>query len=358
MTETLNGTSPDGDVDIDTVETTEWLDALDAVVEHDGVGRARHLLSRVVERAQHAGSGPIGSLNTPYVNTIPASLDEPIPGDPEIERRLRSVIRWNAMAMVVRANKYSSELGGHIASFQSLATLYEVGFNHFWHAPSARARRRPRLLPGPLVTGQLRARVPRGPPDRGAARQLPSGGRRQRPLLLPPPLADAGLLAVPDGVARDRRDHLDLPGALHEVPEPPLDRRHRRPQGLGVPRRRRDGRARDDGRDRPRRTRAARQPDLGRQLQPAAPRRPGARQRQDHPGARVRLPRRRLERDQGDLGLALGPAARGRHRRPPRARHERVRRRRVPDLQVARRQVRARALLRQGSRCCWNASRT
>ena len=136
MTETLNGTSPDGDVDIDTVETTEWLDALDAVVEHDGVGRARHLLSRVVERAQHAGSGPIGSLNTPYVNTIPASLDESIPGDPEIERRLRSVIRWNAMAMVVRANKYSSELGGHIASFQSLAVLYEVGFNHFWHAPS------------------------------------------------------------------------------------------------------------------------------------------------------------------------------------------------------------------------------
>ncbi len=137
MTEILNGTSSDGEGDIDTVETTEWLDALDAVVEHDGVGRARHLLSRVVERAQHAGSGPIGSLNTPYVNTIPASLDEQIPGDPEIERRLRSVIRWNAMAMVVRANKYSSELGGHIASFQSLATLYEVGFNHFWRAPSA-----------------------------------------------------------------------------------------------------------------------------------------------------------------------------------------------------------------------------
>ncbi|HEX3802714.1 MAG TPA: pyruvate dehydrogenase (acetyl-transferring), homodimeric type [Solirubrobacteraceae bacterium] len=136
MTETINGTSTNG-ADVDVVETTEWLDALDAVVEHDGVDRARHLLTRVVERAQHAGSGPIGTLNTPYVNTIPASLDEPIPGDPELERRLRSIIRWNAMAMVVRANKYSSELGGHIASYQSLATLYEVGFNHFWHAPSA-----------------------------------------------------------------------------------------------------------------------------------------------------------------------------------------------------------------------------
>ncbi|HTW12729.1 MAG TPA: pyruvate dehydrogenase (acetyl-transferring), homodimeric type [Solirubrobacteraceae bacterium] len=122
--------------DIDAIETSEWLEAIDAVVEHDGLDRARHLLTRVVERAQHVGSGPIATLNTPYVNTIPASLDEPIPGDAAIERRLRSIIRWNAMAMVVRANKHSSELGGHIASYQSLATLYEVGFNHFWHAAS------------------------------------------------------------------------------------------------------------------------------------------------------------------------------------------------------------------------------
>ncbi|MCL2418733.1 MAG: pyruvate dehydrogenase (acetyl-transferring), homodimeric type, partial [Conexibacteraceae bacterium] len=135
MSETIDGTSTNG-VDIDAVETGEWLDALDAVVEHDGVDRAKHLLSRVVERAQHAGSGPIGTLNTPYVNTIPASLDEPIPGDIELERKIRNLVRWNAMAMVVRANKVSSELGGHIASFQSLAMLYETGFNHFWHAPS------------------------------------------------------------------------------------------------------------------------------------------------------------------------------------------------------------------------------
>jgi pyruvate dehydrogenase E1 component len=135
MTDILNGTS-NGGADIDTTETGEWLDALDAVVEHDGLDRAKHLLNRVVERAQHAGSGPIGTLNTPYVNTIPASLDEPIPGDPALERRVRTLMRWNAMAMVVRANKVSSELGGHIASYQSLATLYETGFNHFWHAPS------------------------------------------------------------------------------------------------------------------------------------------------------------------------------------------------------------------------------
>ncbi len=136
MTDTIPEDSA-GDVDIDSVETGEWLEALDAVVEHDGMGRARELLTHVVDRALNIGSGPIGSLNTPYVNTIPASLDERIPGDPEVERRLRSAIRWNAMAMVAKANKYSSELGGHIASFQSLAALYEVGFNHFWHAPSA-----------------------------------------------------------------------------------------------------------------------------------------------------------------------------------------------------------------------------
>jgi pyruvate dehydrogenase E1 component len=122
--------------DIDVVETSEWLEALDAVVAHDGPDRARQLLRRVVERAQHSGTGPIASLNTPYVNTIPADREAQLPGDSAIERRLRSIVRWNAIAMVVRANKVSSELGGHIATYQSLATLMEVGYNHFWHSPS------------------------------------------------------------------------------------------------------------------------------------------------------------------------------------------------------------------------------
>ncbi len=138
QTPSTNGHGADAeDLDPDAVETTEWLEALDAVVSHDGVDRARHLLTRVIERAQHAGTGPIASLNTPYVNTIPASLEPAFPGGgagADIERRLRSIVRWNAMAIVVRANKLSSELGGHIASYQSLATLYEVGFNHFWRA--------------------------------------------------------------------------------------------------------------------------------------------------------------------------------------------------------------------------------
>src|SRR4051795_6910006 len=101
MTDRLQspGSGSENGTDIDPAETSEWLEALDAVVEHDGPDRARHLLRRVVERAQHAGTGTIGTLNTPYVNTISAEEEARLPGDPTVERRLRSVIRWNAMAM-------------------------------------------------------------------------------------------------------------------------------------------------------------------------------------------------------------------------------------------------------------------
>ena len=137
MTDQVQTHSSNGaGADIDAVETTEWLEALDSVVEHDGPDRARQLLTLLLERAQHSGTGPIASLNTPYVNTIPPEREAKLPGDPSLERRLRSIVRWNAIAMVVRANKVSSELGGHIATYQSLATLMEVGFNHFWHAPN------------------------------------------------------------------------------------------------------------------------------------------------------------------------------------------------------------------------------
>src|SRR5262249_4330920 len=137
MTDQVQTHSSNGaGADVDAVETTEWLEALDSVVEHDGPDRARQPLTLLLERAQHSGTGPIASLNTPYVNTIPPEREAQLPGDPALERRLRSIVRWNAIAMVVRANKVSSELGGHIATYQSLATLMEVGFNHFWHAPS------------------------------------------------------------------------------------------------------------------------------------------------------------------------------------------------------------------------------
>jgi pyruvate dehydrogenase E1 component len=121
--------------DVDEQETREWLEALDAVVQHDGSDRAAELLERLYAEARLRGLHPRSDLSTPYVNTIPVELQPPMPGDQELEQRIRSLVRWNAMAMVLQANKESSELGGHIASFQSAAMLYEVGFNHFWHAP-------------------------------------------------------------------------------------------------------------------------------------------------------------------------------------------------------------------------------
>jgi pyruvate dehydrogenase E1 component len=123
--------------DIDPTETAEWVDALEAVIRNDGPDRARQLLEEVFADARLRGLHPAEDLSTPYVNTIPAELEVPVPGDPELEHQVRSLVRWNAIATVLGANKESSELGGHIASFQSAATLYEIGFNHFWHAPSA-----------------------------------------------------------------------------------------------------------------------------------------------------------------------------------------------------------------------------
>ena len=217
-----------------------------------------------------------------------------------------------------------------------------------WQGPPR--RRRPDLHPGPRLAGHLRPRLPRGPADRGAADALPPGGaarRRQGPAVVPPPAADAGVLGVPDGLDGPDRDQLDLPGAVQPLPAEPRDQGHLRAARLGVPRRRRDGRARVAGRHRGRRPRGARQPHLGDQLQPAAARRPGARQRQDHPGARVAVPRRRLERDQGDLGPRVGRAARARRRRRPGQPDEQHARRRVPDLLGRGRRLQPRALLRR-----------
>ncbi len=122
--------------DVDREETDEWIESLNAVVQSDGIERAHYLLEMLIDEARRAGANLPYSANTAYVNTIPESREEHTPGDPAIEWRIRSLIRWNALAMVVQANRQSSELGGHIASFASSATLYDVGFNHFWHAPS------------------------------------------------------------------------------------------------------------------------------------------------------------------------------------------------------------------------------
>ena len=122
--------------DIDPIETQEWLEALEAVFEREGTERAHFLLEHLIDTARRSGAHLPYSANTAYLNTIPPTQEERSPGDAAMEWRIRSIIRWNALAMVVRANRITSELGGHIASFGSAATLYDVGFNHFWHAPS------------------------------------------------------------------------------------------------------------------------------------------------------------------------------------------------------------------------------
>ena len=130
--------------DADAQETREWLDALSSVIgagsADDGKERAHFLLEQLIDHARQAGIDVPFSATTAYVNTIPADQEERTPGNIEIEERLRTYMRWNAMAMVVKANRLhpadGGDLGGHISSFASLATMFGTGFNHFWHAES------------------------------------------------------------------------------------------------------------------------------------------------------------------------------------------------------------------------------
>jgi len=121
--------------DVDPQETKEWLDAIDGVLENEGPDRAHFLIEQVIDKSRRRGAFMPFSANTAYINTIPVERQQKIPGDQAVEHRIRSHVRWNAMAMVIRANKHTN-VGGHIASFASAATLYDVGFNHFWRAPT------------------------------------------------------------------------------------------------------------------------------------------------------------------------------------------------------------------------------
>jgi pyruvate dehydrogenase E1 component len=123
--------------DPDVIETQEWLDALEAVIDAEGTERAHYLMERMGDLARRRGACIPFSGNTAYVNTIPAGQGEHCPGNLEYEERLRSWMRWNAMAMVVKANRIDGDLGGHLSSFASLANMLGIGFNHFWHAPTA-----------------------------------------------------------------------------------------------------------------------------------------------------------------------------------------------------------------------------
>ena len=120
--------------DVDPIETQEWLDALSSVLEYEGSERAQYLLEHLVKYSRDKGVRMPHGTTTPYLNTVSVEDEKGIPGDQNIEHRIRAFVRWNAAAIVLRAGKKDLELGGHIASFQSAATMYEVGFNHFWKA--------------------------------------------------------------------------------------------------------------------------------------------------------------------------------------------------------------------------------
>ena len=210
--------------------------------------------------------------------------------------------------MVTRAQRPGIGVGGHISSYASVATLTEVGLNHFFRGKDHPGGGDQVYFQGHASPGVYARALPRGPPVRAPARRVPPGAVApgRRPAVVPAPAPRAGPVGVPDGLDGPRPGVGHLPGVDQPVPAPARHQGHQPAGRLGVPRRRRDGRARVPRHAAARRPAGPRQPHVRRQLQPAAPRRPGPRQRQDHPGARGAVPRRRLERHQGRSGAASG----------------------------------------------------
>ena len=128
----MNANNKNGYSGLDEIEVREWLESLEYVLQSGGPEKVRELLHNLDTYAHESGVDLPFTANTPHINTIPKEQEPPFPGGREIERRIKSLIRWNAMAMVVRANKEEAGIGGHISTYASAATLYEIGFNHFF----------------------------------------------------------------------------------------------------------------------------------------------------------------------------------------------------------------------------------
>ena len=191
--------------------------------------RARALpVDAAARRGRRAGALPPFTATTPYRNTIPPEQEAKSPGNRELEHKIRSAIRWNAVAIILRANKESSELGGHIASFQSSALLYDIGFGHFWHAPTEEHGGDLIYVQGHVSPGIYARAFVEGRLTEQQLLKLPAGERRQGHSVVSASVADARLLAVPDGVDGPRPADGDLPGALPQVPRGPRPREDRR----------------------------------------------------------------------------------------------------------------------------------
>ena len=270
----------------------------------------------LTERARERQVGTPAEVRRPTSTPSPPRSSRGSPATSTSSGASGAFIRWNAAVMVVNANKHADGIGGHLSTFASSAALYEVGFNHFFRGKDDglagdHVYFQGHAAPGIYARAFLEGRLDERQLD-NFRREIGGDG----PVELPAPAAHARLLGVPHGVdgPRPASTRSTRPASTATSHNRRIDDTAEQP-GVVLPRRRRVRRARDARLDLARRPRAARQPHLGRQLQPPAPRRPGARQRQDHPGARGRLPRRRLERHQGDLGRGLGRAARPRRRR-------------------------------------------
>ena len=220
--------------DLELVETREWRESLDYVLQHGGPERVARLLRELQVHARKAGVEIPFTANTPYINTIPADKQPPYPGNREIERRIKSLIRWNAMAMVVRANREESGIGGHISTYASAATLYEVGFNHFF-----RGREDGRegdiiyfqghASPGIYARAFLEGRLTLEQVQNFRRELRPGGGLSSypHPWLMP------NFWEFPTRVDGPRPDHGHLSGALQPLPGGPRAQAALRRQGLG-----------------------------------------------------------------------------------------------------------------------------
>ena len=306
----MRNPAPRDNSELEALEQREWRESLDYVIQQGDRGRVQRLLVLAAPSRAHQRRG--AAVHAPSRRTSTRSPPTSRRRFPAARRSSAASRAWSAgtrwpWSCAPTARRTASAATSRPTPRRRRSTKSASTTSS---AARARRRRRHHLLPGTRLAGHLRARLPRRPASveklENFRRELKAG---RRPVVVSASVADAGLLGVPDGVDGPRADHGDLPGPLQSLPRRPRSEAAVGRQGVGVPRRRRNRRARSARRDQAGRARKARQPDLGHQLQPAAPRRPGPRQRPDHPGARSDVPRRRLERHQGHLGQRLGSAA-------------------------------------------------
>ena len=218
-------------------EKHKWVASLEYILEYilknEESEQAAFRVEELIERLRESGLKIPYAVNTPYINTIPPEKEPPYPGNREIERRIKSYVRWNAMAMVVKANRLHPDIGGHISTYASSATLYEVGLNHFFRGGDGNRLADMVYFQGHASPGRLLAGLHRMAHQRPQAAsfspRIVSGGWI---ILLSASVSDSGLLAVPHRVHGTRSDHVDISGPLQSLSQEPRPSQCRRTQGL------------------------------------------------------------------------------------------------------------------------------